>query len=482
MISTIKNLLYIYQLSEYDNGFFLRWINNHPDLDNYLKSKKENPVWTVKARVIFIISLFFLPLYFIFPQKRFAYFLISAAAIMRPLETTVVFFLIRKIKFKLKKHKDLIKIGIAGSYGKTTTKEYLAEILLVKYRVLKSPENINTLLGLVKFISKNLDESFQVLVVEMAAYKRGDIKKLCRMINPEIRILTGLTESHLERFGSLENIIKTKFEIMGGLIDGRNRVFLNIDDSIIFQNYQKFLKIQPEFYGLNAEIEKKFEAKNILVSEKGIDFDIFSAEGGSASGGKNQEFYFNARVKIFGRHQMESILAAISVTDRLGFTKEEILMGIGNLKPLPRRLFATKTSQGVTIIDDSYNISKASVEAALEFLKEVFPKRRKIIIAAGLVEQGVSKSENNKWFGEKIKTVGDLNLIIRNSNTQFIIEGMNLSKEEILEYNKNRKLEIINQKIIIFENAEELNFLLPEISKSGDVILMFPYDLPAHYY
>ena len=94
----------------------------------------------------------------------------------------------------------------------------------------------------------------------------------------------------------------------------------------------------------------------------------------------------------------------------------------------------------------------------------------------------MSKSENNKWFGEKIKTVGDLNLIIRNSNTQFIIEGMNLSKEEILEYNKNKKLEIINQKIIIFENAEELNFLLPEISKSGDVILMLPYDLPAHYY
>ena len=226
---------------------------------------------------------------------------------------------------------------------------------------------------------------------------------------------------------------------------------------------------------------KKFEAKNILVSEKGIDFDIFSPKA-IRLWWKNQEFYFNARVKIFGRHQMESILAAISVTDRLGFTKEEILMGIGNLKPLSRRLFATKTSQGITVIDDSYNISKASVEAALEFLKEVFPKRRKIIIAAGLVEQGVSKSENNKWFGEKIKTVGDLNLIIRNSNTQFIIEGMNLSKEEILEYNKNKKLEIINQKIIIFENAEELNFLLPEISKSGDVILMLPYDLPAHYY
>lgn len=472
MISNIKNLLYIYQLSEYDNGFFLRWVNNHPDLDNYLKSKKENPVWTVKAKIIFIISFFSLPLSSFFPQKRFAYFLISAAAIMKPLETMIVFFLIQKIKFKLKKHKDLIKIGIIGSYGKTAAKEYLAEILSVKYRVLKSPENINTLLGLVKFISKNLDESFQVLVVEMAAYKRGDIKKLCRMVNPEIRVLTGLTDSHLERFGSFENIVKAKFEITEGAKEGKNLIFLNSGNSFIFQNYRRFLKIKPEFYGLNPEIKKIFEADDIKVSEDGLEFNLI----------KDKKFYFNAKVKVFGGHQTEPILSAIGIADKLGFSKEEILTGLKNLKSLPRRLSAAKTSQGITIIDDSYNISKASIEAAFEFLKEAFPKRRKIIITAGLVEQGASKSENNKWFGEKIKTIGDLNLIIRNSNTQFIIEGINLPKEEILEYNKNRRFETINQKVVIFENAEELNFLLPEISKSGDVILMFPYDLPAHYY
>ncbi|MEK7553730.1 MAG: UDP-N-acetylmuramoyl-tripeptide--D-alanyl-D-alanine ligase [Patescibacteria group bacterium] len=472
MISSIKNLLYIYQLSEYDNGFFLRWINNHPDLDSYLKSKKENPVWTIKAKIIFIISFFYLPLYLFFPKKRFVYSLILAAAIIKPLEIIVIFFIVQKIKFRLKKYKNLIKIGITGSYGKTTTKEYLAEILSVKYRVLKSPENINTLLGLAKFISKNLDESFQVLVIEMAAYKKGDIKKFCRMINPEIRILTGLADSHLERFGSLENIVEAKFEIAESLLDDKNLVFLNADNPFIVQNYQKFFKINPEFYGINPEIQKVFKAENIKISEEGLEFNIF----------KNQEFYFNAKIRVFGRQNIEPILLVISIADKLGLSKEEILTGLKNLKPLPRRLFPTKNSQGIVIIDDSYNISKASIEAALEFLKETFPKRRKIIIAAGLVEQGVSKNENNKWFGEKIKTIGDLNLIIRNSNTQFIIKGTNLPEKEILEYNKNRRFETINQKIVIFENAEELNFFLPEISKSGDAILMFPYDLPAHYY
>lgn len=471
MISDIKNLLYIYQLSEYDNGFFLNWIDSHPDLDNYLKSKKINPVWTIKARIIFIVSIFFLPLRLVFSRKRIAYFLILAAAIMKPLEAVVVFFIVQKIKFGLKKYKDLIKIGVAGSYGKTTAKECLAEILSVKYRVLKSPENINTLLGLARFISKNLDKSFQILIVEMAAYKKGDIKKICRMAAPEIRILTGLTDSHLERFGSLENIIKTKFEIAENVSPDKNSVLLNADNPLIVQNYQKFLKINPEFYGINPEIRKLFSAKNIKISEEGLEFDIF----------RNREFYFNAKVKIFGRHNMEPILSAISIADKLGLSKEEILTGLKNLKPLPRRLFPAKNSQGVVVIDDSYNISKASAEAALEFLNEVFLKRRKIIIASGLVEQGTKKNENNRWFGEKIKLAGDLILMIKNSNTRFIIEGLNIPKTEILYYNKGGRADINGRKAIIFNNAEELNLFLHNILKPGDVVLTFPYDLPAHY-
>lgn len=476
MISSIKNLLYIYQLSEYDNGFFLNWIGNHSDLDDYLKSKKASPIWTIKARIIFIVSIFFLPLCFILPKKRIANFLILAAEIIKPLETAVIFFIVQKTKFRLKKHKDLIKIGITGSYGKTTAKEYLAEILSVKYRVLKSPENINTLLGLAKFISKNLDKPFQFLIVEMAAYKKGDIKKICRMIMPEVKILTGLADSHLERFGSLENIIKAKFEIAESLSGDKNSVFLNADNPLIVQNYQKFFKINPEFYGLNAEIGKKFEAKNILVSKEGIDFDIFSNEGG-----KNQEFYFSVKIRIFGRHNIEPILSAISVADKFGLSKEEILTGLKNLKPLPRRLFLAKNSQGIAVIDDSYNISKASAEAALEFLKDAFVGRRKIIIVAGLVEQGAKKNENNRWLGEKIKLAGDLILMIKNSNTQFMIDGSDIPKTEILYYNKNKRADINGRKIIIFNNVAELNSFLSEILKSGDVVLTFPYDLPAHY-
>jgi len=452
--SKIKSLLYIFQLSEYDAPFFLNWVRNHPDLENYLKTKKE-PVWTLKAKLIFALTILFSPFYLVFPKKLYCSLVLSCNFI-KPLETIIIFILVQKVKSKLKKHNNLIKIGIAGSYGKTTTKEFLAEILSSRYRVLKTPENINTLLGVARLILKKLNEDYHVLIVEMATYKKGGIKKLCRMINPEMGILTGLNASHLERFGSLDNIIKAKFEILKNLFSEGKSAFLNADNPLIIKNFQIFFKNRVDFYGLNPEVEKTFNAKNIKISEKGLEFEIF----------KNGKFYFSAKVGIFGRHQIGPILLAISVADKLRLSKEEIITGIKNLKPLPRRLFITKSREGITVIDDSYNISKDSIKTALEFLKEVFPANRKIIITAGLVEQGSEKSENNKWFGEKLKEVGDLILLIKNSNTPFLLKGIGVPKNKILEYN----------------NAKELNSVLPRIFKSGDAVLIFPYDLPDHYY
>jgi len=467
MLSKIKTLLYIFQLAEYDILFFKNWVKKHPDLENYLKIKKE-PVWTFKAKLIFVLAILFSPFYLIFPDKLY-YSLILSSKFIKPLETFIVFIFAQKTKSKLKRRKDLVKIGIAGSYGKTTTKEYLTAILSSKYRIFKTPENINTLLGIIKLILKELDENYHILITEMAAYKKGDIKNLCKMIKPEIRILTGLNTSHLERFGSLENTIRAKFEIVDNLSQ-QSRVFLNADDAIVFKNCQQFFKGKPEFYGLNPEIEKVFEAKNVRVSKEGIEFEIF----------KNKEFYFNAEAKVFGRHQLEPILLAITVADKLGFNKEEILIGLRNIRPLPRRLFLKRTEAGIIVIDDSYNISKNSAEAALEFLKEAFPEKRKIIVTAGILEQGEKKSENNKWLGKKIKGTADLVLMTKNSNLEFLIDGLEIPKNEILEYNE--KIESQKQKAIIFDDAQELNINLSKILKPNDVVLIFPYDLPAHYY
>lgn len=467
MVSKIKNFLYIFQLTEYDVPFFLSWIRNHPDLENYLKTKKE-PVWTFKAKLIFILAVLFLPFYLIFPNKLY-YSLILSFKLVKPLETIIVFIFVQKTKSKLKKYKDLIKIGIAGSYGKTTTKEYLAAILSSKYRVFKTPENINTLLGITKLILKELGEGYHILITEMAAYKIGDIQKLCQIIKPEIRILTGINTSHLERFGSLENTIRAKFEIVNNL-SHQNQVLLNADDAIILQNYKRFLKHEPKFFGLNPAIPKILEAKNIEISEEGLKFDVF----------KNQKTYFSGKAAVFGRHQLTPILLAISIADKLGMAKEEILTGLRNIRPLPRRLFLKKTEAGITIIDDSYNISKNSAEAALEFLKEAFPQKRKVIITAGILEQGEKKTENNKWLGEKIKGTADLVLMAKNSNLEFLIDGLGIPKNEILEYNE--RMESQKQQVIIFDNAQELNINLYKILKPNDVVLIFPYDLPAHYY
>ncbi len=173
----------------------------------------------------------------------------------------------------------------------------------------------------------------------------------------------------------------------------------------------------------------------------------------------------------------------ISGQTTLGMTKEEILTGIKNLKSLNRRLSIQRTPQGFTIIDDSYNISEDSFKAALGFLKEAFPDKRKIVITAGLVEQGDKKSEANILFGEKLKETADIILIPKNSNTPYLIKGLKLSKNEILEYNNNGKIiDNSGKKAVIFNDVDELHCNFRLIFKPNDAVLIFPYDLPAHYH
>ncbi len=457
MIKKIKNLIYIYQLSEYDNLFFFSWIKNHQNLEEYFNSEAAKfPVWTAKAKMIFWLAILFTPFF----KKNLYISLILAAKIIKPFENIVVFFIVRRAQSKLKKYKDLIKIGITGSYGKTTTKEYLAAVLSEKYRVLKTPENINTLIGISRLILKELNESYQIFVAEMAAYKRSDIKRLCGLINPQIGILTGLAGSHLERFGSIENIVRAKFELVDGLNQKNGRFFMNADNDLIIENYRKFVKTDFEFYGINENINKKFNARNIELGENFLKFEIY----------KEGKFYFKTEVNLLGRHQLEPLLAAITVADNLGLTKDEMVRGLKKIRPLPRRLFPIKTPQGI-IIDDSYNISEKSIEAALDYLTAVFMNKRKVVLTAGIVEQGNRKSENNIFLGQKLKEGADLILTPKNSNTRYIIKGLGLPEDKISEYNK----------IIIFNNAKEIDSVLSRILKPDDVVLIFPYNLPAHY-
>ena len=248
----LRNLIYILQLNLYETKKFLRFAYTH--LTWWKLEKRAALVWTNKVRLIYSVTAFLLAVVAIFSFWKFwlgslaivsleivmlPFFVSLANILIGPLDKYLKNKLIARAKDILRKYDDVVVIGIAGSYGKTSTREIMATILEEKFRTFKLTENINTDVGIADFIVKNPGflRNNKIFIVEMGAYQIGDIKNICELVRPEYAILTGVNESHLERFSSLENIIQAKFELPQ---ETRNMSVLNLDDENIRKNYSRF--------------------------------------------------------------------------------------------------------------------------------------------------------------------------------------------------------------------------------------------------
>jgi len=224
--------LHIFQLEEYKPLRLLRWVAQNFFVRSY--AEKKPLVWTFKAKFIFTVGLFYwilltgtLSLIFGLPGllggvaagTQTYIFLILGLLTLRPGEIINRILVRRKIRRKITQLKEtgLQVIGITGSYGKTSVKEFLYQFLSPSYKTLKTPESYNTLFGIHKVIDLELDENYKYFICEMGAYKRGEIKELAETLLPDHGILTGINEQHLERFGCIENTIKAKFELIDSI-------------------------------------------------------------------------------------------------------------------------------------------------------------------------------------------------------------------------------------------------------------------------
>ena len=326
----LRNLIYILQLNLYENKSFLRFSYTHPTW--WKLEKRATLVWTIKASLIYALSVFFLIVVLALSFWRFGYvgfFVIFLEFVLLPLIislTNLIMYpldkyfkkrLIVRAKRVLQKFKEVTVIGIAGSYGKTSTREILATILGTRFNVFKLEENINTEVGIADFIVKNPNflEGKDIFIVEAGAYKRGDIKDICDLVHPEYSILTGINESHKERFGSFENIIQAKFELP--LFTEKMSV-LNLDNERVKKNYKRF-NIRNV-----AEITKD-EVKNVRILENfsGISFEI---DG------------INFQTKLLAKHNISLILAAKKIAETLGMEVKEITSAVSKIEYIPHRL------------------------------------------------------------------------------------------------------------------------------------------------
>lgn len=330
---------------------------------------------------------------------------------------------------------DCIKVGITGSFGKTSVKHFAAAMLSTKYKVIATPASYNTPVGIAKCVNEGgLD--CDVFIAEMGARKRGDIAELADMVRPMFGIVTGVCPQHLETFGSLDAIKEEK----GVLAERAEHVVLG--------------RTAAELEKGNALVEgRDFAAENVVCTADGTSFDLVLA-------GER----VTVTTPLLGRHSAEDIALAGALCFSLGMTVEEIAASVETLRPVPHRLERIEGENGVHVLDDSYNSNIEGARDAVETLK-LF-KRKKYVVTPGLVELGELEEKLN----------GDL-------GATFVgLDGVILVGETLVLSVRQGYLAAGGEEgsIVVVPTLEKAQAHLAEQLTAGDAVL-FLNDLPDKY-
>lgn len=360
-----------------------------------------------------------------------------------PLEKLISRIYIIRAKKKLQDRKDLKIIGITGSYGKTSVKNILSTILSEKYKICPTPSSYNTPLGLAKTILSNLKDDDEIFIAEMGAKQIGDIKELCEMVNPSIAVITGVGNQHLLTFGTVENIVKTKSELVEFVLNGNGKVYVNTDGKIASEIVEKFKKAIPVSMSNN-----RFNISDVTTTKKGSTFEI------EFNGEKRK-----CKTILLGSHNISNIVLACSVAADLGLSLDQIVAGIEKLHSVAHRLDIIKSSSMYTIIDNSYNSSVQGSEASIEVLSHF--EGKKFVITPGLVELGKEQFNANFEFGKTMAKVCDYVIVDSTINYEAINAGLlfaGFDKSHILRAGSlSQAVQVLNtlaqpDDVVLFEN------------------------------
>jgi UDP-N-acetylmuramoyl-tripeptide--D-alanyl-D-alanine ligase len=380
---------------------------------------------------------------------------IAANLALAPVQATInASYRVRAAR-KLRRFGPMV-VGITGSYGKTSTKYFTEALMESRFRVLKTRASFNTILGVCRAINEELGPEHQVLIVEMGAYRRGEIRDMARLTKPHIGVLTAIGPQHLERFGSIETIEKAKFELLEALAPDGIAV-VNNDDPRVRRLADTHTLPNLRRYGIdpsNGPLD--LAAQDITHGPDGLSFTLVERNGTQTP----------VETRLIGRHNVSNILAAASVARADGVTWREIAGAIGRLQPVPHRLEVHTGADGVTIVDDAYNSNPVGAFNALDAVAE-FKTGRKVLVTPGMVELGVEQDSWNEKFGAKAAETCDFVILVGSRQTAPIrrgLEGAGFAADRVTSVRSlNDGLEA-----------------LKGIVRAGDVVL-FENDLPDLY-
>jgi UDP-N-acetylmuramoyl-tripeptide--D-alanyl-D-alanine ligase len=287
-------------------------------------------------------------------------------------------------------------VAITGSYGKTSTKGYVAHLVAGARRVLASPASFNNRMGLARAINEHLAGGLDVFVAEMGTYGPGEIADLCSWIPPDIAVITAIGPVHLERFGSEDRIVEAKSEI---LADARIAV-LNVDD--------------PR---LAAVADREAARRHVIRAGTGdpAHLDVAVSEGAVYIAGNR------VAAAPSGAHA-SNLACAVAVATALDVDAATLADRVPGISEPEHRRTLARGQSGVAIIDDTFNSNPAGARAALAALEAAGPGR-KVVVTPGMVELGSRQADENRAFAGAAADVADLVIVVGRTNRKALVEG-----------------------------------------------------------
>ncbi len=322
---------------------------------------------------------------------------------------------------RLNRMDNLTTVAITGSYGKTSMKNFLSSILSTKYRVYQTPRSVNTLGGIIKDINESLPENSEVYICEAGARRSGDILEIAHLLHHHYAVVGEVGEQHIEYFKSLENIRRTKLELVNSP---------RLKKAYVHHKVTNEPNEKVEFFADDIQI--------ISSTLQGVLFKIGDLE---------------LQTKLLGSFNTNNIAAAVKVAKELGVKDEEIVKSVKLLKPVSHRLELINSGDKI-ILDDGYN---GNIEGMREGIRLCSTHvGRKVIVTPGLVE---SSDELNAELSKMINSTFDLAIITGSLNVELFKKYLTLKE------------------IIYLEDKSMLVKVLGEKTASGDIIY-FANDAP----
>jgi UDP-N-acetylmuramoyl-tripeptide--D-alanyl-D-alanine ligase len=367
----------------------------------------------------------------------------AAVSVLAPIEDRLALKWVRRARRRLVQVGPSV-VAITGSYGKTSTKHHLAELLSGSTSVVPTPRSFNNRAGLAIAINDHLVDGTRVLIAEMGTYGRGEISSMCAWCQPDVAVLTAIGPVHLERFGTIEHILEAKAEIA----EHARVVVCNVDDERL-DGLAKQLRDQGREVMRAASVRADVDVQVEAVAERW-------------------------RVVVRGRElvvtspipgvQPTNLACALAAAVALGADPGDLVARIERIAPVPNRLTVASAPSGVLVVDDTYNANPAGASAALELLASLPVDGRRVVVTPGMVELGTRQRTENEAFAGAAARFAAAVVVVGRTNVAALRTGATHGGAEVVRVaTRERAVEWVRATLV-----------------HGDAVL-YENDLPDHY-